>query len=579
MMTKQELKRMIDVASGRVKADLVLKNGKVVDVCNGAVLETDIAIAAGYIVGFGNYEGETEYDAKGAYISPGLIDAHIHIESSYCTPEEFGRMVIPHGTTTVVADPHEIVNVCGIDGFDYMAEAAKATPLSVKLMVPSCVPATKVEDAGAIVLAADMQGSIAKDFSPGLGELMDFVAVGNADEDVLDKILLAKEHKKVIDGHSPNVSGKELNAYICAGVKTDHECSTLQEMKDRLERGVYVQLRQGSACHNLEQLIPGITPFNFRRCLICSDDRQPKTIFEEGHLEYHLKMLVKAGIDPVMAIAMASVNAADCYRFEDRGMIAPGKRADLVVFEDLSEFAVRDVFILGECVATKNEYCKEIARADYSLVGSTMHIEGFSKEKLKMHLKGNMVHAIEMMAGEVLSKKAVVKVQTDSDGDFVFDENMDLVKCAVLERHLGTGKIGLGFIKDYGMKCGAIAASVAHDSHNVICVGVSNEEMAVAIDAMIKQKGGFVIVKDGCVIEGLPLPVAGLMSDMRGEVVSEKLVSLHNTAIRELGVRSDIEPLMTLTFMSLNVIPELKITARGMFDVLENCFIPIEAKV
>lgn len=577
MMTKQELKRMIDAASGRVKADLVIKNGNVVDVCNGKILQADVAITAGHVVGLGRYDGETEYDAKGAYISPGLMDAHIHIESSYCTPEEFGRMVIPHGTTTVVADPHEIVNVCGIEGFDYMAKAAKATPLCVKLMVPSCVPATAIEDAGAVIKAKDMVDSICQEFSPGLGELMDYVAVRQGDEDVLDKVLLAKHYGKVIDGHSPNVYGYDLNAYICAGVKTDHECSTLEEMKDRLERGVYVQLRQGSACHNLEQLAPGITAFNFRRCLICSDDRQPKTIFEEGHLENHLRMLVKAGIDPIMAIAMATVNVADCYHFEDRGMIAPGKKADLVIFEDLESFQVRDVFIDGEHVASRNTYLKEIEKTDIASVSGTMHIKDFSEDKLVMNLTGNKIYAIEVVPGEVLSKKAVVEIRKNPQNDFEFDPKIDVVKCAVLERHHETGKIGLGFLKNYGMKCGAIAASVAHDSHNVICVGVCNEEMAVAIDAMIKQKGGFVIVKDGHVIESLPLPVAGLMSDLEGEVVSEKLVSLHNTAICELGVNSEIEPLMTLTFMSLNVIPELKITARGMFDVIENRFIGLEA--
>lgn len=577
MITKQELKQMIEAASGRVKADLVLKNGRIVDVCNGKILQTDIAITAGHIVGLGKYQGEVEVDVSGAYISPGLIDAHIHVESSYCTPEEFARMVVVHGTTTVVADPHEIVNVCGIAGYEYMVRASKETKLDMKWMVPSCVPATAIEDAGAIVKAKDMVDSIQKEYAPGLGELMDYVAVRQGDDDVLDKVLLAKEHKKVIDGHSPNVFDYDLNAYICAGVKTDHECSTLEEMRDRLERGVYVQLRQGSACHNLEQLAPGITPFNFRRCLLCSDDRQPKTIFEEGHLEQHLQMLVRAGIDPVMAIAMATVNAADCYHFEDRGMIAPGKRADLVIFEDLTNFKVKDVFILGELVASGNRYLNEIKKTDYTPVGSTMHIKDFTIDKLRMRLKGEKVHAIEVVPGEVLSKKAVVRIRKNAEDDFLFDENIDVVKCAVLERHHETGKIGLGFLKDYGMKCGAIAASVAHDSHNVICVGVSNEEMESAIKALIKQKGGFVIVKDNQVLESLPLPVAGLMSDLDGEIVSEKLVSLHNTAIRELGVSDKIEPLMTLTFMSLNVIPELKITARGIFDVIENRFIDIEA--
>lgn len=350
-MNKESLKRLIDVAAGRQKADLVITNCKIIDVCSGQLLENDIAIADGYIAGIGSYKGKRILNANGKYAAPGLIDAHIHIESSYCTPEEFGRMVVPHGTTTVIADPHEIVNVCGINGFKYMLAAAKKTALSVKLMMPSCVPATALEDAGAVIKAENMKDALKNDDVPGLGELMDYVAVGMADSDVLDKLILAKEHKKVIDGHSPNVFGNELNSYVCSGVKTDHECSTIDEMMDRLSRGVYVQLRQGSACHNLKDLSSGINDFNFRRCLICSDDRQPKTIFEEGHLECHLRMLIEAGIEPIKAIAMATINAADCYKLDDRGMIAPGKRADIVIFEDLNSFKVNDVIIKGEHIA------------------------------------------------------------------------------------------------------------------------------------------------------------------------------------------------------------------------------------
>ena len=339
-MDKDSLKLLIDVANGNVKADLVIKNGFIVDVCSGKVFKADLAIAGGYIAGFGEYEGGREIDVKGKYISPGLMDAHIHIESSYCTPEEFGRMVVPHGTTTVIADPHEIVNVCGIEGFHYMQEAAKNTSLSIKYMIPSCVPATNMEDAGCVILADDMKADITSGEVPGLGEFMDYNAIIQKDDIALDKLILARNHDKIVDGHSPNLVGKDLNAYVCTGIDTDHECSTLEEMEDRLSRGVYVQLRQGSACHNLEALIPGINEYNFRRCLLCSDDRQPKTIFEDGHLEYHLRTLVKAGISPFIAIAMATINVSDCYGLKDRGMIAPGKRADLVIFDDLKDFKV-----------------------------------------------------------------------------------------------------------------------------------------------------------------------------------------------------------------------------------------------
>ena len=574
-MNKDSLKRLIDVANGKKKADLVLKNGSIVDVCSGKIFKADLAVAEGYIAGFGEYDGEVEVDIEGKYISPGLMDAHIHIESSYCTPEEFGRMVVPHGTTTVIADPHEIVNVCGIKGFHYMQEAAKNTCLSVEYMMPSCVPATKMEDAGCVISAKDMADDIVD--IPGLGEFMDYNAVIENDDIAIDKLILAKDHGKIVDGHSPNLFGKALNAYACAGIDTDHECSTLEEMEDRLSRGIYVQLRQGSACHNLEALIPGINEFNFRRCLLCSDDRQPKTIFEDGHLEYHLKTLVNAGISPVMAIAMATVNVSDCYGLKDRGMIVPGKRADLVIFDELKDFKVSSVYILGEEVAREGEYLKELKKHDITDVSNTVHLDNFKKEMLQMWLKSDEVYAIEMIAGGVLSKKTKIKIKRDENGLFVFDKNIDACKCAVIERHHNTGKIGLGIIKGYGIQSGAIAASVAHDSHNIICVGVNDDEMNLAIENVKQNGGGFALVKDGKVIESLSLPVAGLMSDLSGEEVSKKLLSLHKKAVVELGVNESLEPVMSLTFMSLIVIPELKLTARGLFDIFENKFIDIEA--
>jgi len=577
-LEKKQLKRQIDAAMHRIKADLVIRNVNIVDVYSGKIRKDAIAVIDGTICGFGeSYRGETETDAGGMYAAPGLIDSHIHIESSYTTPEEFGRMVVPRGTTTVIADPHEIVNVCGLEGFNYMIRAAEKTELSVRYMIPSCVPATPFEDSGSVVTAFDLQWPMGDRHVPGLGEFMNYPGVINADEEVLNKLLVASNMHKIIDGHSPGLLHDELNAYSAAGIRTDHECRTIEEMNERIERGMYVQLRDGSACHDLENLLPGITDYNYRRCLLCSDDRQPRTIFEEGHMDGHLRKLVKAGIDPVKAVCMATLNAAECYRLTDRGGIAPGKRADIVLFEDLKDFRVRSVYIEGRKVAENGSYLLSYEKAGITNVRGSMHVKTFSLNDLKMHLKDPEVRAIEIIPGGIVTKEARVKVSLDADGDFVYSPDQDIVKIAVLERHHNTGHIGLGLLKNYGIRCGAVALSVAHDSHNIICVGVSNEEMECAIRALIDQEGGFVLVKNNSVISSLPLPIAGLMSDKSGEWVAERLTALHDTAFSELGVSRSVEPIMTLCFMSLIVIPDLKLTARGLFNVGKFRFTSVEA--
>ena len=577
-MDKRTLSRMIDAAMHRIPADLVIYNCNVVDVYTGTVRKDSIAVTEGQIIGFGDdYRGQEEYDAKGAYAAPGLIDAHIHIESSYTSPEEFGRMVVPRGTTTVIADPHEIVNVYGLEGFNYMIRAAEKTELSVRYMIPSCVPATPLEDSGAIVNAFDMQWPMGDRHVPGLGEFMNYPGIINKGDDELNKLLVAKNMHKVIDGHAPYVSGAELNAYAAAGVHTDHECTTTQEMIDRLERGMYVQRRDGSACHDLKYLIPAITPFNYKRCLLCSDDRQPKTILEDGHIDNHLRTLVKAGIDPVMSLCMATLNCAECYKLEDRGALAPGKRADIVLFDNLEDFHAQTVFIEGKKVAENGKYLLPFEKAAIFSVRGSMHVKPFTVDQLKMHLTSDHVRAIGIVKDGVSTTSETVTIKRDEEGDFIFEPDKSVVKIAVLERHHNTGKIGLGFLKNYGIQRGAIALSVAHDSHNIICVGVSNEEMYAAVNALIDQEGGFVLVENGEVIASLPLPIAGLMSDLPGEEVAKRLKILHDTAYERLGVSQEVEPVMTLCFMSLIVIPELKITTRGMFDVTKFDFVPAEA--
>lgn len=577
-MDKLTLKKLIDTASGRTPADLVLKNCKVVDVYSANIIQGDIAITEGFIAGIGEYEGKEVIDAGGRYAAPGFIDSHIHIESAYVSPEELGKLLVPHGGTCIIADPHEIVNVCGITGLDYMLEAAKNTVLDIRYMLPSCVPATPFENAGACIDADTMKQPILEETILGLGEFMNFPGVICGDDSVLEKIMVAKNTGKLIDGHSPSVFGKDLNAYVCAGIHTDHECATVAEMNDRIARGVYVLLRQGSACHDLRNLLKGVTKENSRRCLLCSDDRQPKTILELGHLDNHLQICVEEGIDPITAIQMASLNAAECFGLKDRGAIAPGLRGDIVLLDDLKDFGVSQVFIAGKEVAKDGKYLLPTKKHTIETVKGSMHVRDFSIEKLKLRLRTNKVHLIDILPGGVVTKKSVAEVSLDADGDFQYDAEKDIVKVAVVERHKNTGNVAVGLLRGYGIKKGAVALSVAHDSHNIIVVGVSNGEMEAAVNALIAQEGGIVLVEDGRVIESMPMPIAGLMSDQTGEWVDEKLTSLHEKAYQQLGIHSSVEPVMTLCFMSLAVIPELKITDKGLFDVTIFDFITLEAE-
>lgn len=575
-MKKENLKKLIDTAAGRIPADVVIKNCKVVNVFSGKIVEGDIALCGGQIAGVGSYEGITEVDAHGKYAAPGFIDGHIHIESSYVSPEEIGRLLVPHGGTTIIADPHEIVNVCGIRGLDYMMEAAKGTALDIKYVLPSCVPATPFENAGAVINAPEMEEPITRKEILGLGEFMNFPGVIGADESVLEKILVAKNEGKLIDGHGPGITGKELNAYCSAGILDDHECSTVEEMEERLENGMYILLRQGSACHNLRTLLNGVTPENSRRCLLCSDDRQPKTILHEGHLDNHLRICVEEGLDAVTAIRMATLNAAECFGLRDRGAIAPGYRADIVLLDDLKEFHVDKVWIEGVLTAENGNYLPEIKKYDIASVKGSVVVKDFSKDKFKMHLKSNHVNVIEILPGGVVTGKAEAVINLDENGEFVHNPKEDIVKIAVVERHHGTGNVACGFLKGYGIKEGAVALSVAHDSHNIIVAGVSDKEMEFAVKSLIEQEGGIVLVKNGTVIESMPMPIAGLMSNQSGEWVEKKLTTIHEKAYAELGICGEVEPVMTLCFMSLPVIPELKLTDMGLFDVTTFSFISVE---
>ena len=577
MTEKEALRRRIDAAAGREKADLVLKNCQIVNVFTGTVGAGEIAVKDGVIVGTdAGYEGRETIDAEGRFAAPGFIDAHIHIESTFVSPEQAGRMLVPRGTAVIVADPHEIVNVCGLDGLRYMLEAAKRTKLNILYAMPSCVPATPFENAGAKLDAADMKELLADERIFGLGEFMNMPGIVRADDAVLDKLTLARRMGKIIDGHAPGMTGKELNAYACVGILGDHECRTAEEIRERLAKGMYVLLREGSACHDLRELLRGVTEASSRRAMFCSDDRQPKTIFDEGHIDHHLRICVEEGFDPVTAIRMATLNAAEAFRLYDRGAVAPGRKADVVLLDDLKDFHVHQVFLDGELAAEEGRYLPEVTFADISNVRGSVNVRNFSADRFKVRLTGNKVRVIGVQKGGIVTSKEIATVKTDGDGDFVFDPARDICKLAVVERHHGTGQVGVGLLGGYGIRAGAVAVSVAHDSHNIIVAGVSNEEMAFAVKALIAMEGGMAVVRDGEVLAAMALPIAGLMTTKSGEWVAEKLHAIHGKARGELGVSADVEPIMTLAFMALPVIPALKLTDCGLFDYEKFDFVPLE---
>ena len=590
-MEKDVLKKLIDAAAGRIPADLVIRNGIIADVYSGCFIERDLAICGGLIAALaepGTCEGIEVVDARGQYVVPGFIDAHIHIESSFLSPGALGRLLLPLGTCTIIADPHEIVNVCGITGLDYMLAAADDTMMDIKYMVPSCVPAAPFEHAGAVLDAKALTGPIKNDNILGLGELMDYPGVINNNDGVLDKILLAKSRDRLIDGHSPGLKGRSLNAYAAAGIHTDHECSTPEEMEQRLSLGMYVMLRQGSACHDLRNLIPGLTPENSRRCVLCSDDYQPRTIFEQGHINNDIRICVEEGVPPMTALRMVTLNSAECFRLYDRGALAPGLRADIALVEDIKDFRVSQVYVRGKLGADKGEYREgrifgvtgkgEFRTSDDRSVRGSFNVKGFSAKKLALPLASDTVWVIDVKSGGVVTGKGKAKVSRNSAGNFEYDPAQDIAKIAVVERHRGTGNVGVGLIRGYGIRSGAVALSVAHDSHNIIVVGVNDADMAAGVERLIAIGGGAVLVKDGKLLEEMPLPLGGLMSDQSGEWVDKKLKVLDHAAREELGVNRKVEPLMTLCFMALPVIPELKITDMGLFDVGAFKFIPLEAE-
>ncbi|WP_430735027.1 adenine deaminase [Halodesulfovibrio aestuarii] len=577
MTERETLARRVDMAAGRTPVDTLITNCKVVDVFSQTIFESSVAIGDGKIVGFGEYEAAKTIDAAGGYVMPGLIDGHVHIESSVVSPAQFAKCVLPYGTTTIVADPHEIANVCGLEGIRYMLDASKDLPLNVRIMLPSCVPATPFEHSGAILEAKELSELIDHEGVHGLAEVMNFPAVINSDPAMLDKIYMASSRNRISDGHTPGLSGRDLIAYAAAGIKTDHECSTVEEMHERIRLGMYVLIREGSATKDLRALTKGLTDANYRRCVFCTDDREPADILANGHLNKNLKIAVEEGVDALQAITIGTLNAAECYGLKGKGAIAPGYDADIMVVRDLSDFEVSHVFTNGEHIAENGALLVEPQELVRESVRDTVNLSDISLEDLKLKLSSNKVRTMRVIPDTVLTESVIKDIVLDEEGYFNAKQNEGLTKIAVVERHNATGNIGLGIFENYHIKNGAIATTIAHDSHNIVVAGDNDADMLVAINDLKKIGGGITLVRDGKVLDHLSLPIAGLMSDQPAQEVAAQMEKLLNLA-KEFNINPKLQPFMTLSFMSLPVIPALKLTDGGLFDVTTFSFVPIEAE-
>ena len=562
LMKKQYI---VNVASGRQKADLVLKNATYVNVFSNELCQGDIAVAKGQIVGMGSYDGEVEVDVSGKIVCPGFIDAHIHMESSLVSPKEFARAVLPHGTTTVITDPHEITNVMGTDGIDYMLQATEGLPIDVRFMLPSCVPATPLDESGANLDYRAIDSFYDHARVQGLAEMMNFVGVVGGDKEVIAKIVASQAHHKKIDGHAPGIRDKELAAYIAAGVYSDHECYDMEDAMAKLRNGQFIMVRDGTAAKNLEALVDLLKQSYYDRCMFCTDDKHPIDLLEKGHIDYIIKKAIGYGVDPIVAVKVACHNPARYFALNNRGAIAPGYLADFAIIDNFENFNVEMVFKKG-VLTCKNgevqsfpapkidEYLEQRAHDTFHV--AHLNAEDFHDERPR--------GVIGLIPGEIVS--------TDNGYSTAVDVEKDILKIAVVERHKNTHHIGLGYLQGYGLKSGAVATSISHDSHNIIVVGTNEEDMAFAANRIVENCGGITVVENGKVLGEVVLEIAGLMSDDSLVTVNNKLEIAKEQAFR-LGVSRGIDPFMTLSFMSLPVIPTLRLTTRGVIDVIKQQYI------
>ena len=564
------LERFIAVARGEEPADLVIRGGQVINVFSAEIHRADVAIAGGRVVGFGAYEGRERLDADGCFIAPGFIDAHIHLESTMLTPREFARVVVPMGTTAVVADPHEIANVLGLDGINYLLEASRDLPVTVFFMLPPCVPATDLETAGARLGAREIGMLLPHPRVLGVAEVMNYTAVLEKEPEILAKLRLGRG--KRIDGHAPRLSGKDLNAYVGVGIKSDHECTTPEEALEKLRAGMHVFIRQGTIGKNLEALLPIVTPSNAVRCGLVSDDRHPTDLLAEGHINFLLQRAVALGLSPVTAVQMVTINPAKYFFTTDIGAVAPGYRADLVLLEDLTEFRARVVLKAGRPVARDGALVVELPQPAPA-PRSAVNIGWSRMSGLEITAAGGgIAKVVDLVPDQLTTRKLLTRLAI-RDGLAVADPSRDISKVAVVERHRGTGNVGLGFVRGLGLRAGALASTVAHDSHNVVVVGTNDADMLAALRAVERMQGGLAAVKDGTVLGAVSLPIAGLMSDEPVERVTSQVTELL-AAARTLGSPLR-DPFITLSFLALPVIPALRLTDRGLVDVERFRLVPL----